>query len=90
MIREIHNTIEGRVRFKVKGLYRSEHLKRTIESRLPECNFVYSVSANVLTGNVLVRFDPTCNNNLIFNALEDIVLSWFSHLKDNTENKELS
>ncbi|MCL5124948.1 MAG: phosphoesterase, partial [Deltaproteobacteria bacterium] len=81
MIREIHNTVKGRVRFKVEGLYRSQILKQTIEVQLSEFDFVNRVTANVLTGNTLVLFDPACNRRLIFSALEKIVTTYFVERK---------
>ena len=85
MIREIHNTVKGRVRFKVEGLYRSQGLKQTIEIQLSEFNFVNRVAANVLTGNTLVLFDPACNRRLIFSALEKIVTAFFVERRSRSE-----
>ena len=90
MIREIHNTVKGRVRFKVEGLYRSQDLKQTIEIQLSEFNFVNRVAANVLTGNTLVLFDPACNRRLIFSALEKIVTTYFVEKRSRSENKDLN
>ncbi len=90
MIQEIHNTVKGRVRFKVKGLYRSENLKKIIEIQLSEFNFVNRVSANVLTGNALVLFDPVCNRHLIFSSLEKIVATYFVKSRNRSENKNIN
>jgi Ca2+-transporting ATPase len=88
LIREIHNTVKGRVRFKVEGLYRSQNLKQTIEIQLSEFNFVNRVAANVLTGNTLVLFDPACNRRLILSALEKIVTTYFVDKGNRSENKD--
>ncbi len=90
MIREIHNTVKGRVRFKVEGLYRSQNLKHKIEIQLSEFNFVNRVAANVLTGNTLVLFDPACNRRLILSALEKIVTTYFMEKRNRSENKDLN
>ncbi len=54
----VHAAIPGRARLYVPGLYRSGAMKRCLEERLLLEDWVHFVSANPLTGNVLVRFDP--------------------------------
>lgn len=54
----IHTILRGRARFNVAGLYRSSAMKRRLEEQLSLENWVHFVSANPLTGNVLIRFDP--------------------------------
>jgi Ca2+-transporting ATPase len=56
-IRAIHTTVPGRARYHVDRLYRSETLKQRIEAGLGQRDGVLSVSANVLTGNVLIVFE---------------------------------
>jgi len=48
----------GRARLQVPGLYRGNGLKRRLEARLRELGGVRYAEANVLTGNILVVFDP--------------------------------
>lgn len=59
MIQAIHTAVEGRARFKIAGLYRSEPLKRFLEQRVVKANGngIKAVSANTLTGNALICFD---------------------------------
>jgi P-type Ca2+ transporter type 2C len=57
----LHAAIKGRVRYKVSGLYRSESLKRQIESSLSNIDGINRVSASILTGNVLVFFNSGTN-----------------------------
>ena len=78
LIKIIHNAIPGRVRLKVKGLYRSPGLKQSIETGLTRETFVRKVSANVLTGNALIFFDPVCNQRLISMTLEKILFKYLS------------
>ncbi len=50
---------KGRARLKVDGLYRCEPVKFRIESSLVRDAGIQTVFANVLTGRVLVVFDPS-------------------------------
>lgn len=58
LVLPIHTAVKGRARFRVAPLYRSPDLKKALESRLPGKNGIHSVSANVVSGNILVLFDP--------------------------------
>jgi Ca2+-transporting ATPase len=53
----VHDAVPGRTRVKVSGLFRSDALKAELEESLIRLTFIYSVDANVLTGNILIRFD---------------------------------
>ena len=55
----IHAKVKGRARLKVDGLYRCEPVKFRIESSLVRDAGIQRVFANVLTGRVLVVFDPS-------------------------------
>ncbi len=48
----------GGARLDVPGLYRSPKLKRHLEQRLGAVEGIRSVEANILTGRLLLRFDP--------------------------------
>ena len=90
LIKIIHNAVPGRVRLKVGGLYRSPGLKQSIESGLARETFVRKVSANVLTGNALVFFDPACNQRLISITLEKILFKYLSeHGKERSTQANL-
>ncbi|TAF07180.1 MAG: HAD family hydrolase [Nostocales cyanobacterium] len=58
MIQIIHRSIKGRARYKIKELYHSQSLKTYLERSLANYPEIISVSANVLTSNILVRFQP--------------------------------
>lgn len=58
MIQALHTDIRGRARFKVRGLYGSERLKEEIHGALSGNEYIRSISASPLTGNVLVLYDP--------------------------------
>ena len=74
MIREIHNGVRGRVRYKVAGLYRSPILKRRLEMLAEQNAEVNHVSASILTGDVLVLFNPDCNPRMIASLLEKVTV----------------
>jgi Ca2+-transporting ATPase len=57
VVQAIHTVVAGRTRYRVSGLYRSERFKRVIEEALSGHDRVRSVSASILTGNVLVVYD---------------------------------
>lgn len=54
----IHAEVKGRARLEVSGLYRCEPVRLRIESALVRDAGIRQVRANVLTGRVLVVFDP--------------------------------
>ncbi|MBK1988685.1 HAD-IC family P-type ATPase [Sphaerospermopsis aphanizomenoides BCCUSP55] len=57
MIQPIHTSIKGRTRFKINELYRSQSLKIYLERSLVNFPEIKNVSANILTGNILVIFN---------------------------------
>src|SRR5689334_20351576 len=63
----------GRVRFRVPGLYHCPALKHVIERELALRQHIEHVSANPLTGNVLVEFDERINPSEIAALLEEII-----------------
>ncbi len=73
MVQAIHTTVPGRVRYKVEGLYRSESLKRLIEERLAENKGIHSVSAEPLTGKVLVSFNSDNTPATVATLIEQVV-----------------
>ncbi len=76
MIQPIHTAVPGRVRCKIEGLYRSELLKRHLEARLMAIDSIRAVSASALTGNILVRFDPTLNACEIIALLDGVAAEY--------------
>ena len=70
---EPRHVLPGRARFRVPGLYRCPALKHEIERDLALRNQIKSVSANLLTGNVLVEFDKQIDPTRIAVLLQEIV-----------------
>jgi membrane-associated phospholipid phosphatase len=81
VIRAIHTSIKGRARYKVSGLHHSQALKQYLESRLSQEEIISQASANHVTGNVLVLFQPDFNPQAIARLLQNIVLDYRMHLK---------
>ena len=73
MVQVIHTAVAGRVRFKVDGLYRSEALKRFLEAQLARLQEVTHVSANALTGNLLVCFNSGNTPETIASLIDGLV-----------------
>jgi Ca2+-transporting ATPase len=57
VIQTIHASVAGRARYKVPGLYRSPAVKQQLEAQLSYTDGIHHVSANPVTGNVLVIYD---------------------------------
>jgi len=80
VVKILHNAIPGRVRYKVKGLYRCSKLKVRLETKLALHEGIRSVSVGTLTGNVLVIFDPLGNPRRIVALMEEIVSEYLKEL----------
>jgi Ca2+-transporting ATPase len=76
VIQSIHTAVPGRARFKIPGLYRSEPLKRHLEAKLGATDGIHTASASVVTGNVLVRFDPARSPIDIIEMLDEILADY--------------
>lgn len=76
MVREIHNAVPGRRRYKVNGLYRCAWLKYHLEIRIARHHNVTGVKASILTGNVLILFDSQCNPRTIATFVEQAALDF--------------
>lgn len=81
---EILHSIQGRARFKVKGLYRSESFKKHLESGLSKNEGISSFSTSLLTGNVLVYFNSNNTPHTIASFINDVVTN-FKYTEDNTK-----
>ncbi len=79
MVEAIHAAVQGRVRYRVEGLYRSETLKRLLEFRLSQNPDITHVSASALTGNLLVCFNSDNTPESIAALVEDIVIDYRNH-----------
>ncbi len=67
----VHSSVAGRTRFEIAGLYRSSRLKQKLEAALTDVNGVNSVTANSLTGRVLVFYNPDLTIDDIVTAIEE-------------------
>lgn len=70
MLKAIHDSVTGRTRFKVAGLYRGELLKRHLEEELGKRKCISAVKASILTGNLLVRY----NSDATLSSIESLIL----------------
>lgn len=55
----IHTAAVGRARLRIAGLYRNTRLKGEIEAVARDLDGIRCITANILTGNAVVIFDPT-------------------------------
>ncbi|XHR80446.1 MAG: cation-translocating P-type ATPase [Gloeotrichia echinulata GP01] len=83
MIQAIHTSVKGRVRYKVKELYRSHSLKQYLERSLSNMAEIISVCANPLTSNILVIFQTDTNYRSVGFLIEKLILDY------KKQNKEL-
>ena len=74
MVQAIHTSVKGRARYKIKGLYRSESLKKHIECRLLGKEGISHFSVNAITGNILIFFNSNNNTHTIASVIEGIVI----------------
>lgn len=85
MVEAIHTAVNGRARYRVEGLYRSEPLKKLLEVRLSQNRDVTHVSASALTGNLLVCFNSDNTPHSIAAIIEDIVVEYRHHSQNSGE-----
>ena len=77
LVESIH-VIPGRARFRVRGLYHCPASKYAIERELSLRHRIDRVSANPLTGNVLIEFDNQIDSSKIAALLEEVVSGDYS------------
>jgi Ca2+-transporting ATPase len=73
MIEAIHTAVAGRARYRVSGLYRDESLKRLLEIRLARIKAITRVSANSLTGTLLVCYNTGNTHESITDLIAEVV-----------------
>jgi len=66
----VHARVTGRIRLEVAGLYRSDRLKQRLEKSLSQLQGISRVTANSLTGCVLVLYEPDISTENIIAAIE--------------------
>lgn len=66
----IRMTGPGRIRVRIRGLYRSEALRRDLEALPSVLGALRQISASSLTGNALIRFDPSLSAAEVIDELD--------------------
>ncbi len=79
MVQLIHNSVKGRARFKVGGLYRSESLKEYLVSRISKTEGICYFKANTLTGNLLVLYNSNKTAPQVGSILESFIHEYHNH-----------
>lgn len=79
LVETVHDAVPGRTRYRVKGLYRDEILKRILELRLSRLAEVTEVSANPLTGNLLVCYNSHHTPTTMAARVEEIVADYLAN-----------
>lgn len=82
MVQAVHTAIKGRARFKINELYRSQELKMYLERSLATRSEIISISANILTSNILVIFDRTINVDNLKALIEEFVTNYNRQKRD--------
>ena len=78
-VKVVHARVKGRCRYKVKGLLRSQALKRYLEFKLSTTSGIDYVRANVLTGNILLCFEGKHSPRTIASLIENAVLEYIQN-----------
>lgn len=86
MVQALHVAVKGRARYKIKGLYRSEILKKHLESSLSERNGIKSCSISTLTGTLLVYYNSEKTHVDVARILQEIVSE---HRNNNGKEQSL-
>ena len=73
MVQAVHTNLAGRGRFSVEGLKGSSALKHWLEEKLVKKHGMRRASANTVTGNILVVFDPKKDHEIIINLVKHVV-----------------
>ena len=87
MVEAVHTAVRGRARYRVDGLYRSWDLKKHLEETLPGNPGIRFVSANHLTGKILVLYDERRTYEDVARLLADVVTG---SARQNTAIRKLS
>ncbi|MES1023620.1 HAD-IC family P-type ATPase [Gloeocapsa sp. BRSZ] len=79
VIQAIHTAVPGRARYRVEKLYRCAELKQHLEFHLSQRSGIVSANANVLTGNILVRFELALSTDEVEKFITEIVQTYNPH-----------
>jgi len=73
VVQSVHILVKGRIRVRVRGLYRSQMLKGYLESRLSRVKGISNASASVLTGHLLILFNSDHTTKTVTVLIEGVV-----------------
>ncbi|HEX8949847.1 MAG TPA: HAD-IC family P-type ATPase, partial [Dissulfurispiraceae bacterium] len=76
MVQALHTLVKGRARYKVNRLYRSESLRRHLESGLAGKEGISRFSINTATGNILVYFNSHNTPQTVASLIKTLVLEY--------------
>lgn len=76
LVDALHITVKGRARYKVKGLQGSPALKRYLEYWLTQETGIEAVSANVNSGNILVKFRSHWSWKTVASAIASLIFDY--------------
>jgi Ca2+-transporting ATPase len=93
-VKLVHARVKGRCRYQVKGLLRSQKLKKYLELKLSTAFGINYVRANILTGKILLRFQEKQSPRTIAILIENAVLEYIQNpelvMKQLNQSKEES
>ena len=76
MVTIVNQSVQGRARFKVFGLYRSEPFENYLASKLILLEGIDEVRTSTLTGNILVFFNSSNSPQCIAVHIERLVIEY--------------
>ena len=69
----VHESVAGRGRLKIPGLYRNEQLRENLEAHLLGMDDIRSVRANILTGNLVIEYVAKQNLEIYLREIIDFL-----------------
>lgn len=69
----VHESVAGRGRLKIPGLYRNEQLRENLETHLLGMDDIRSVRANILTGNLVIEYVAKQNLEIYLREIIDFL-----------------
>jgi Ca2+-transporting ATPase len=86
-IQIVHAKIAGRGRYKLQGLAGSESLQLFVEVKLKTQADIHEVSASIITGKILVHFNPQLSHQSIARQIATVVKQAASDLFSKSSHK---
>ncbi|MGM0453311.1 MAG: HAD-IC family P-type ATPase [Thermodesulfobacteriota bacterium] len=69
----VHTAVPGRARIKIQGLRKNQAVKNQLEQILARREEIARISANSVTGKILVLYDPAVNLDRILACIESVI-----------------